>query len=75
MAAPGENLRINSDRLWDSIMEMAKIGRFRVRSLSEICNVGGDLDLRGFRKRGRILLTKGEKIVEPSPIRFYGIRC
>ncbi|MEI9415990.1 Zn-dependent hydrolase [Mesorhizobium sp. Cs1321R2N1] len=26
MAAPGENLRINSDRLWDSIMEMAKIG-------------------------------------------------
>ncbi|TPJ73938.1 Zn-dependent hydrolase [Mesorhizobium sp. B2-6-2] len=26
MAAPGENLRVNSDRLWDSIMEMAKIG-------------------------------------------------
>ncbi|WP_027153833.1 Zn-dependent hydrolase [Mesorhizobium sp. WSM2561] len=26
MAAPGENLRIDSDRLWDSIMEMAKIG-------------------------------------------------
>ncbi|WP_027168663.1 Zn-dependent hydrolase [Mesorhizobium sp. WSM3224] len=26
MAAPGENLRINSGRLWDSIMEMAKIG-------------------------------------------------
>ncbi|MES0072920.1 Zn-dependent hydrolase [Mesorhizobium sp. M0058] len=26
MAAPGENLRINSDRLWDSMMEMAKIG-------------------------------------------------
>ncbi|ESZ59848.1 Zn-dependent hydrolase [Mesorhizobium sp. L103C131B0] len=26
MAAPGENLRINSDRLWDSIMQMAKIG-------------------------------------------------
>ncbi|AMX93804.1 Zn-dependent hydrolase [Mesorhizobium sp. M7A.F.Ca.US.014.04.1.1] len=26
MAAPGENLRINSNRLWDSIMEMAKIG-------------------------------------------------
>jgi N-carbamoyl-L-amino-acid hydrolase len=26
MAAPGKNLRINSDRLWDSIMEMAKIG-------------------------------------------------
>jgi N-carbamoyl-L-amino-acid hydrolase len=26
MAAPGENLRINGDRLWDSIMEMAKIG-------------------------------------------------
>ncbi|TPL94375.1 Zn-dependent hydrolase [Mesorhizobium sp. B2-3-10] len=26
MAAPGENLRINSDRLWDSLMEMAKIG-------------------------------------------------
>jgi N-carbamoyl-L-amino-acid hydrolase len=26
MAAPGENLRINSDRLWDSIMEMARIG-------------------------------------------------
>lgn len=26
MAAPGENLRINLDRLWDSIMEMAKIG-------------------------------------------------
>jgi N-carbamoyl-L-amino-acid hydrolase len=26
MAAPGENLRINPDRLWDSIMEMAKIG-------------------------------------------------
>jgi N-carbamoyl-L-amino-acid hydrolase len=26
MAAPGENLRINSDRLWDSIMEMAKVG-------------------------------------------------
>jgi N-carbamoyl-L-amino-acid hydrolase len=26
MAAPGENLRINPDRLWDSIMQMAKIG-------------------------------------------------
>ena len=26
MAAPGENLRINPDRLWDSLMEMAKIG-------------------------------------------------
>ena len=26
MPAPGENLRINGDRLWDSIMEMAKIG-------------------------------------------------
>ena len=26
MAAPGENLRINSDRLWDSLMDMAKIG-------------------------------------------------
>ncbi len=25
-AAPGENLRINADRLWDSLMEMAKIG-------------------------------------------------
>lgn len=26
MAAPGENLRINSARLWDSLMEMARIG-------------------------------------------------
>lgn len=26
MAAPGENLRINSARLWDSLMEMAQIG-------------------------------------------------
>ena len=26
MAAPGENLRINGARLWDSLMEMAKIG-------------------------------------------------
>ena len=26
MAAPGENMRINGDRLWDSIHEMAKIG-------------------------------------------------
>ena len=26
MAAPGENLRINGDRLWDTIHEMAKIG-------------------------------------------------
>lgn len=26
MSAPLENLRINGDRLWDSIMEMAKIG-------------------------------------------------
>ena len=26
MSAPGENLRINGDRLWDSIMEMARIG-------------------------------------------------
>lgn len=26
MAAPGENLRINPDRLWDALMEMAKIG-------------------------------------------------
>ncbi|MFD2647893.1 Zn-dependent hydrolase [Devosia albogilva] len=26
MTAPGENLRINADRLWDSLMEMAKIG-------------------------------------------------
>ena len=26
MAAPGENLRIDGARLWDAIMEMAKIG-------------------------------------------------
>ena len=26
MAAPGENLRINGARLWDSLMKMAKIG-------------------------------------------------
>lgn len=26
MGAPGENLRINGDRLWDSLMEMARIG-------------------------------------------------
>ncbi|MFD1694231.1 Zn-dependent hydrolase [Roseibium aestuarii] len=26
MAAPGENLRINGDRLWDSLMDMARIG-------------------------------------------------
>ncbi|HEY0920682.1 Zn-dependent hydrolase [Devosia sp.] len=26
MSAPGENLRINGDRLWDSIMQMARIG-------------------------------------------------
>ena len=26
MAAPGENLRINADRLWEAIHEMAKIG-------------------------------------------------
>lgn len=26
VAAPGENMRVNSDRLWDSLMEMAKIG-------------------------------------------------
>ena len=26
MAVPGENLKINGDRLWDSLMEMAKIG-------------------------------------------------
>jgi len=26
MSAAGENLRINGSRLWDSLMEMAKIG-------------------------------------------------
>ena len=26
MAAPGSNLKINGERLWDSLMEMAKIG-------------------------------------------------
>ncbi|WP_417726440.1 Zn-dependent hydrolase [Roseovarius sp.] len=26
MSAPGENLKINSERLWDSLMEMAQIG-------------------------------------------------
>ena len=26
MSAPGENLKINGDRLWDSLMDMAKIG-------------------------------------------------
>ena len=26
MTAPGQNLKINPDRLWDSLMEMAKIG-------------------------------------------------
>ena len=26
MAAPGENLRVNGDRLWDSIHAMAEIG-------------------------------------------------
>jgi len=27
MAAPAANMKINADRLWDSLMEMAKIGR------------------------------------------------
>lgn len=26
MSAPGENLKVNADRLWDSLMDMAKIG-------------------------------------------------
>lgn len=26
MAAPGQNLKIDGQRLWDSLMEMAKIG-------------------------------------------------
>ena len=26
MAAPGQNLKINGERLWESLMEMAKIG-------------------------------------------------
>lgn len=26
MAAPGENMRVNADRLWDSLIDMAKIG-------------------------------------------------
>ncbi|MEN9894489.1 MAG: hypothetical protein RIR97_341 [Pseudomonadota bacterium] len=26
MAAPGQNMRVNGDRLWDSLMDMAKIG-------------------------------------------------
>ena len=26
MSSPGENLRINGDRLWESLMDMAKIG-------------------------------------------------
>lgn len=26
MTAPGQNLKVNGDRLWDSLMEMAKIG-------------------------------------------------
>ncbi|WP_421579660.1 Zn-dependent hydrolase [Shinella sp. M31] len=26
MAAPGENMRVNTDRLWDTLMDMAKIG-------------------------------------------------
>ena len=26
MAAPGQNLKINGQRLWDSLMEMARIG-------------------------------------------------
>jgi len=26
MPAPGENMKVNADRLWDSLMEMAKIG-------------------------------------------------
>ena len=26
MAAPGENLKVNGERLWDSLMQMAKIG-------------------------------------------------
>ncbi len=26
MAAPGENLKVNGARLWDSLMQMAQIG-------------------------------------------------
>ncbi|OQP83704.1 Zn-dependent hydrolase [Rhizobium rhizosphaerae] len=26
MAAPGENMRVNADRLWDALMDMARIG-------------------------------------------------
>ena len=26
MTSPGENLRINGDRLWESLMEMAQVG-------------------------------------------------
>jgi hypothetical protein len=56
-------------------MQMAQIGPFWVWSLSQLCNVGGNLDLRGVYERGSVMLIKGEKIVEPPPIGFYCVGC
>jgi hypothetical protein len=38
-----------------------------ILSLSQLYNVGGNLDLRGVYERGSVMLIKGEKIVEPRP--------
>ena len=51
VAAPGENLRINGDRLWDTLMEMAKIG-------PGIAGGNNRQTLTDFDKQGRDLFKR-----------------
>ena len=54
MPAPGENLRINPERLWDTLMEMAKIG---ATPKGGVCRLAlTDLD-----KQGRDLFVRWAK--------------
>ncbi len=53
MTALGQNLKINGDRLWDSLMEMAKIGP----------GVAGGATTA---RRSRMRMQRGERCFSPG---------
>ena len=63
MSAPGENLRINGDRLWDSLMDMAEIGPGEVLKVMAT-DPGSVKDFQAFCKQtghALVSLTEEEK--------------
>ena len=68
MAAPGENMRVNADRLWDSLMEMARIGPGVAGGNNRQTLTDADGNRRSNNRRHRRASDEAEFAARTAPI-------